>query len=159
MTAEDLAPGSVGRAIFDAEARLPPGTAGRIIHQYLGAGIDTTVAAIGNLVALLGAHPEQLALVREDPSLVSAAFNEVLRFWAPVHAWGRRATKDIEIDGVLIPAGAQIAILFGAGNRDPRHYDDPTPSWSNATPPTISPSATAPTAAPARASRAWRAMP
>lgn len=127
VTADDLAPGSVGRGIFDAEARgdIPAGTAGNIIHQYLGAGVDTTVAAIGNTVALFAAHPDQLRLVREDPSLVPAAFNEVLRFWPPVHAWGRRVTKDVEIDGTLVPAGAQAAILFGAGNHDERHYTDP----------------------------------
>ncbi|GAA2156296.1 cytochrome P450 [Actinomadura napierensis] len=127
VTADDLAPGSVGRGIFEAETRgdIPPGTAGHIIHQYLGAGVDTTIASIGNIVALFAAHPEQLALVRGDPSLVPAAFNEVLRYWAPVHAWGRRATRDVEVGGVLIPEGAKVAILFGAGNRDPRHYDDP----------------------------------
>jgi len=127
VTAEDLTPGSVGRGIFEAEARgeIPPGTAGHIIHQYLGAGVDTTIASIGNLVALFAAHPDQLALVREDPSLIPAAFNEVLRYWAPLHAWGRRVTRDVEIDGVRVPAGAKVAILFGAGNRDPRHYEDP----------------------------------
>ncbi|MFE4960169.1 cytochrome P450 [Streptomyces sp. NPDC056653] len=127
VRATDLTEGSVGRGIFDAEARgtIPPNTAGHIIHQYLGAGVDTTVAAIGNIVALFGSHPEQLDLIRKDPSLVPAAFNEVLRFWAPVHAWGRRATKDVDIDGAVIPAGAQIAILFGAGNRDPRRYENP----------------------------------
>ncbi|MGC9667581.1 cytochrome P450 [Planosporangium sp. 12N6] len=127
VTAEDLAPGSVGRGIFEAEARgdIPPDTAGHIIHQYLGAGVDTTIASIGNIVALFAAHPEQLALVRENPSLVPAAFNEVLRYWAPVHAWGRRATRDVAVDGVLVPQGAKVAILFGAGNRDPRHYENP----------------------------------
>lgn len=127
VTADQLAPGSIGRGIFDAEARgdIPPGSAGNIIHQYLGAGVDTTIAAIGNIVALFGRHPEQLALVREDPSLVPAAFAEVLRFWAPVHVWGRRTTRAVEIEGATIPAGAQIGILFGAGNHDPRHYDDP----------------------------------
>ena len=126
VSADDLAPGSVGRGIFDAEARgdIPEGTAGHIIHQYLGAGVDTTVAAIGNIIALFAAHPDQLALVRKDHALVGSAFNEVLRFWAPLHAWGRRVTQDVEIDGTLVPAGAQVAILFGAGNRDPRHYDD-----------------------------------
>lgn len=127
VSAEDLAPGSVGRKIFDAEARgaIPTDTAGQIIHQYLGAGVDTTIAALGNIVALFAAHPDQLALVRAEPALVPAAFAEVLRFWAPVHAWGRRVTRDVEIDGALVPAGAQVAILFGAGNRDPRHYPDP----------------------------------
>jgi cytochrome P450 len=127
VTAEDLAPGSVGRGIFDAEARgeIPANTAGHIIHQYLGAGVDTTIAAIGNVVALFAAHPDQLELVRKEPSLVPAAFNEVLRFWAPIHAWGRRVTKDVEIDGAVVPAGSQVAILFGAGNRDEHHYDNP----------------------------------
>ncbi|CAM5598939.1 Cytochrome P450 monooxygenase OS=Streptomyces diastaticus OX=1956 GN=mnp1 PE=3 SV=1 [Streptomyces diastaticus subsp. diastaticus] len=54
-----------------------------------------------------------------------AAFNEVLRFWAPVHAWGRRVTRDVTIEGTEIPAGAQVAILFGAGNCDPRRYENP----------------------------------
>ncbi len=127
VTAEDLTPGSIGRGIFDAEARgdIPPDTAGHIIHQYLGAGVDSTIAALGNVLALFAAHPDQLALVRKDPSLVPAAFNEVLRYWTPLHAWGRKVTKDVEIDGTLIPAGAQLAILFGAGNHDPRHYEDP----------------------------------
>ncbi len=127
VTAADLAPGSVGRGIFDAEARgeIPPHTAGHIIHQYLGAGVDTTIASIGNIVALFAAHPDQFALVREDRSLVPAAFNEVLRYWIPIHVWGRRVTRDVEIDGAVIPAGAQAAFLLGAGNHDPRHYDDP----------------------------------
>jgi cytochrome P450 len=127
VQADDLAPGSVGRGIFDAETRgdIPPGTAGHIIHQYLGAGVDSTVAALGNIVALFAAHPDQLALVRQDHALVGSAFNEVLRYWAPLHAWGRKATRDVEIDGALIPAGAQVALLFGAGNHDPRHYEDP----------------------------------
>ncbi|MFJ5900273.1 cytochrome P450 [Streptomyces sp. NPDC093064] len=127
VEADDLAEGSAGRGIFEAEARgaIPADTAGHIIHQYLGAGVDTTIAAIGNIIALFARHPDQLALVRENPSLVPAAFNEVLRFWAPVHAWGRRVTKDVTIEGTVVPAGAQVAILFGAGNRDPRHYENP----------------------------------
>jgi len=127
VTADDLTEGSVGRGIFDAETRgdIPAGTAGHIIHQYLGAGLDTTIAALGNTVALFSAHPEQLAMVRENPSLVGAAFNEVLRYWAPIHVWGRTATREVEVDGVVIPSGAQLAVLLGSGNRDARHYDDP----------------------------------
>ncbi|MGX1541249.1 cytochrome P450 [Streptomyces adustus] len=125
--ADDLAEGSVGRAIFDAEARgaIPAGTAGHIIHQYLGAGVDTTVAAIGNLVALFAAHPDQLDQVRAEPALIPAAFNESLRYWPPVNVWGRITTRDVEIEGAVVPQGAQIAVLLGAGNRDPRHYDNP----------------------------------
>lgn len=126
VTADDLTEGSIGRGIFDAQLRgdIPEGAAGNIIHQYLGAGVDTTIASIGNIVALFGRHPGQFELIRQDPSLVPAAFAEVLRYWAPVHAWGRKVTRDVEIDGALVPAGAQVAILFGAGNRDERHYAD-----------------------------------
>ncbi|TWH16747.1 cytochrome P450 [Rhodococcus rhodochrous] len=127
VQAEDLTPGSVGRGIFDAEARgaVPAGSAGHIIHQYLGAGVDTTIASIGNLIALFAAFPDQFDLVRADPALVPSAFAEVLRYWAPLHAWGRAVTRDVEIDGHLIPGGSQAAVLLGSGNRDPRHYDDP----------------------------------
>lgn len=127
VTAEDLAPGSIGRAIFDAEARgdIPHGSAGHIIHQYLGAGVDTTIASIGNIVALFGRHPDQLELVRNNPELIPAAFAEVLRYWTPLHIWGRTTTREVELDGVTVPAGAQLGILLGAGNRDPRHYDNP----------------------------------
>ncbi|MFF8782175.1 cytochrome P450 [Streptomyces sp. NPDC015140] len=127
VKAEDLAEGSVGRGIFDAEARgaVPPEAAGHIIHQYLGAGVDSTIAAIGNIVALFADHPDQLALVRADPALVPAAFNEVLRYWPPINVWGRLSTKDVEVGGTVIPADAQVAVLLGAGNRDPRHYDNP----------------------------------
>lgn len=127
VTADDLAEGSIGRGIFDAEARgkIPEGAAGHIIHQYLGAGVDTTIASIGNIIALFGRHPEQFELVRDDPSLVPAAFAEVLRYWVPIHAWGRRTTRDVEIDGMLVPAGAHIAVLLGAGNHDERHYENP----------------------------------
>lgn len=127
VTKDDLAEDSIGHAIFRAEesGAIPAGSAGPIIHQYLAAGVENTVTALGNIVALFGAHPDEFERVRRDPALVPAAFNEVLRYWAPIHAWGRRATRDIEIEGVVVPAGAQVALLFGAGNRDPRHYQEP----------------------------------
>jgi cytochrome P450 len=127
VTKDDLTPGSIGHGIFEAEERgaIPEGSSGHIVHQFLAAGVENTVSAIGNILALFAAHPDQLALVRNDPSLAPAAFNEVLRFWAPINVWGRKTTRDVEIDGVTIPAGAQIAVMFGAGNRDPRHYDRP----------------------------------
>lgn len=127
VTQDDLVPGSVGHGIFLAEQRgsIPPGSAGPIIHQFLAAGVENTVSAIGNILTLFAAHPDQLALVRKDPSLTAAAFNEVLRFWAPINVWGRLTTRDVEIEGAVIPAGSRVAVMLGSGNRDERHYDDP----------------------------------
>jgi cytochrome P450 len=127
VTKADLVEGSVGYGIFEAEERgaIPAGSAGPIIHQYLAAGVENTVSAIGNILALFAAHPDQLDLVRKDPSLIPAAFNEVLRFWAPINVWGRETTREAEIDGFAIPAGARVGVGFGSGNRDERHYDEP----------------------------------
>jgi cytochrome P450 len=57
--------------------------------------------------------------------LVPAAFNEIMRYESPIHAFGRFVTEDFEIEGTLIPAGSQAVLLYGAANRDPRHYEDP----------------------------------
>lgn len=81
ITQDALTPDSVGWGVFEAERKgiVPEGAARHIIHQYLGAGLDTTLAAIGNTVALFGRFPEEFAKVRGDLSLVPSAFNEVLR--------------------------------------------------------------------------------
>lgn len=127
IKAQELAEGSIGRAIFDAAERgvIPRESCGGIIHQYVAAGLDSTISAIGNAIALFAAHPDQFDLVRADPGLIPSAFNEVLRYDAPVPLFGRLVTQDTDIDGTVIPAGSQAAILFASGNRDPRHYADP----------------------------------
>ena len=110
-----------GRGAGHHPARAPRATSST---STSAPGLDSTIAAIGNTVALFAAHPEQFALVRQDPSLVPAAFNEVLRYWAPLNVWGRTVTKDVEIDGSVIPAGSKAAIMIGGGNRDARHYEN-----------------------------------
>ena len=124
---EDLVEGSLGHGIFEASKRgeIAPESCGAIIHQYVAAGMDTTIASIGNAFAQLAANPEQYARLVEDPQLARAAFNETLRYEPPVNLFGRLAKTEIEIEGTVIPAGAQVAVLFAAGNRDPRHYNDP----------------------------------
>ena len=125
--AEDLKEGSMGRGIFEAADRgeIPHENCGKIIHQYVAAGVDSTITSLGNAIYLLATHPDQFELIRQDRSLIPAAFNEVMRYEAPVHAFGRYVTQDFEIEGTVMPGGSQAALLFGAGNRDPRHYDDP----------------------------------
>src|SRR4029077_19814604 len=96
------------------------------IFQLIVAGHDTTTSLIGNgLVALLR-HPDQMRAVREDPTLIPAAIEELLRYDAPVpHSTFRFATEPIDLGGVTIPAGAQVIINLASANRDPTHYSDP----------------------------------
>lgn len=127
ITQDALQEGSIGWGIFEAANRgeIPADSPPHIIHQYVAAGLDTTIAAIGNAIELFGENPDQYEKLRNDSSLIPAAMNEVLRMDAAMIAQGRRTTRDVEIDGALVPAGAHIAVLFGSGNRDPRHYENP----------------------------------
>jgi cytochrome P450 len=127
ITQDALVEGSIGWSIFEAANRgeIPADSPPHIIHQYVAAGLDTTVAAIGNAIELFGENPDQYEKLRNDPSLIPAAMNEVLRMDAAMLAQGRRTTREVEIDGALVPAGSHIAVLFGSGNRDPRHYEKP----------------------------------
>lgn len=91
----------------------------------LGAGFETTVNLIGNAVALLSAHPEQLAAARADPELWAGVVDEVLRFDSPVQFTLRQAYADTDVDGVAIGAGRGVIVMLGGANRDPEVFTDP----------------------------------
>ncbi|GAA1768646.1 cytochrome P450 [Nostocoides vanveenii] len=127
VTPAQLTEGSLGREVFAAAERgeVPPDACNALIHQMVAAGIDTAIASLGNVLAHLGDNPDQYAILRAEPGLIGSAFTESLRYESPIHAMGRLVVADTEIDGVPVPGGAQLALLFGAANRDPRHYPDP----------------------------------
>jgi cytochrome P450 len=89
------------------------------------AGHETTVNLIGNGILALLRHPDQLALVRDDPALVPTAVEELLRYDGPVQRTGRMTMADVEIGGVQIPKGSVVVAVIGAANRDPAHFSDP----------------------------------
>jgi cytochrome P450 len=91
----------------------------------LPAGAETTYRSSSNLLFGLLTHPEQLAAVRADRTLVPQAMEEALRWDAPLLNVSRRATEDVELGGVTIPKGALISLSLGAANRDPARYRDP----------------------------------
>ncbi len=90
------------------------------------AGHDTTVNLIGNGLVALFRHPEQLARLQADLSLVPAAVEEFLRFDGPVqHTTFRMTTEPVTIGGVEIPAHEQVLVVAAAANRDPDHFAEP----------------------------------
>jgi cytochrome P450 len=91
----------------------------------LAAGGETTVRGLGTLISALLAHPEQLDALRRDRSLVKPAIEEAFRWDPPVVQLRRMATRDTELCGVTIPAGAQLAVLPTAANRDPSRWANP----------------------------------
>jgi cytochrome P450 len=96
------------------------------LFQLIVAGHDTTTSLIGNGVALLLQHPDQLRLLVAQPALVPRAVEEMMRVDAPVHhATFRYAARDTTIAGVTIPAGVQVLVNVAAAGRDPSRNDEP----------------------------------
>jgi cytochrome P450 len=91
----------------------------------LGAGLDTTTNMIGLGTLVLLEHPDQLALLREDPDLAPGAVEELMRFLSIIPVGGRSALEDLELGGELIRAGESVVLALQTANRDPEKYPEP----------------------------------
>ncbi|GAA3691212.1 cytochrome P450 [Nonomuraea antimicrobica] len=97
-----------------------------IAGLLLLAGHETTSNMLGLGTLALLRHPDQLAMIREDPSQVEPAVEELLRWLSIVQSLPpRTTTTDVEIAGHAIPAGSLVICSFPAANRDPALVDDP----------------------------------
>jgi cytochrome P450 len=95
------------------------------LRLLLPAGVETTYRASGNLLLALLGDRTQFDALYNDRSLFPEAFEDALRWEPPVTVILRRATRDTELAGVQVAAGADVALLLGAANRDERKYADP----------------------------------
>jgi cytochrome P450 len=92
----------------------------------LVAGYETTVNLIASSTLALLERPEQADALRNDPSLVKPAVEELLRYTSPVEmATERYPREDVEIEGTTIPRGELVLAVLGSANRDERHFEDP----------------------------------
>jgi cytochrome P450 len=90
------------------------------------AGFDTTVNLIASSTLALLTHPAEKTRLRQDPSLLPAAVEELLRFTNPVnHANDRFTTEDVPVGDVVIPAGEWVLPATSSANRDPAQFPDP----------------------------------
>ncbi|MCR8573909.1 cytochrome P450 [Streptomyces sp. Isolate_219] len=95
------------------------------VSLLLAAGGETTDKALAALFRNLLAHPDQLAAVRADRSLIPAAFAETLRYTPPVQMIMRQPAAEVTLSGGTVPAGATVTCLIGSANRDERHFARP----------------------------------
>jgi cytochrome P450 len=98
---------------------------GGFFVQLVTAGNDTTKTMLSSGVVALLTHPEQLAAVREDPSKIPGAVEEILRWYNPLHYFRRTATEDTVLNGAEIKAGDKVAMYYTSANRDEDVFDDP----------------------------------
>jgi cytochrome P450 len=95
------------------------------IILLFGAGHETTVNLIGNGLLALHRNPDQLALLKANPGLITNAIEEFLRYDSSVQLTGRVALEDIEdLGGRRIPKGESVLCLLGSANHDPAVYPD-----------------------------------
>lgn len=91
----------------------------------LAAGFETTVNLLGNGVALLHDHPDQLGALSREPAGWPNAVEEILRVDPPVLLTGRSAVRDTVVAGNLVPGGSLVTTVLAAANRDPSIFIEP----------------------------------
>ncbi|ORV61232.1 cytochrome P450 [Mycobacterium fragae] len=90
------------------------------------AGNETTTNLLSTMFLTLSENPDQFELIRRDPdTLVCSAVEEQLRYTSPVQGFYRTTKARYAVGNATIPAGARVALLWGAANRDPRQFDNP----------------------------------
>jgi cytochrome P450 len=121
----NLQPGSFGAGVLEAQrdGRITEAQCPQLFTAYLVPSVDTTISAVGSAVWLFGRSPDQWDLVRENPSLIPNAFEEVLRLESPLQSFSRLATSDYDVEGISIPAGSRVVVLFASANRDERKWE------------------------------------
>jgi cytochrome P450 len=91
----------------------------------LAGGIDTTAHLLSKTMIVLTDRPDLHERLRDDPELIPAFINELIRYEPPVHAVFRQATQDVEIAGTTIPRGSFVIALVASANRDPARFPAP----------------------------------
>ena len=120
-----LAPNRLGIQIFQAvdAGELSEEEAGMLVRSFLSAGIDTTVYGLGNALYCLARYPEQWTILRNNPNLIRGAFEEVLRFEAPVQTFFRTTARSVDVGDIRLGDGEKVLLFLAAANRDPRRWD------------------------------------
>jgi cytochrome P450 len=89
------------------------------------AGHDTTSSALATGIELLARHPDQLRLLKDDPSLIDNAVDEIVRFATPVRHFMRYAQADYELGGKTIRKGDRLLMSYLSANRDESVFEEP----------------------------------
>ncbi len=96
-----------------------------IVQQLMVAGNETTTKLFTETTRLLIENPEWFQRMKDDPSVVPAVVEEGLRMSSPNQGLFRTVTADTELEGVPLPAGSRLWIIFGSANRDERAFPGP----------------------------------
>jgi cytochrome P450 len=123
----NVIPGSMAHEVVQAieEGAMKQSQLPSVFIDYLAPSIDTTASAIAAALWLFARNPDQWQMLQRDPARIPNAVNEIVRMESAVRAFGRRAERDTEIEGIRIPAGSRVLVMFASANRDERVWSDP----------------------------------
>lgn len=107
-----------------AEGPYPHAEVVDILLNVIGGGVDTTTALTSNALWHLHRRHEDRQRLIDDPSLLSSAIDELLRFYTPVQNQARTASRDYELGGQKIAAGDRVLVSLASANRDEREFED-----------------------------------
>lgn len=129
--ADTVRPGGWAAQIWKAvEAkRITPAEAWVLHIDILAPALDTTIFATGHLLHRLANNPDQWARLKEDPGLIPAAIDEAVRIESPIRAFARVTAGEQDVDGVTIPDGSRVLMMYASANRDERRWQDPDRYW------------------------------
>ena len=121
---ENVAPGSFGAKLWEAvdQGLLNDTEAGLMTRSLVGAGVDTTIYALGMTLHLLADHPDQYAKLHAEPELGKFAFEEGMRWGSTVRQVWRTPSRDLEIEGIPVRDEQKIMLVMGAANHDPQRW-------------------------------------
>jgi hypothetical protein len=110
----------------DDQSRLSDDELVTLVLNIVFAGHETTAHLVGNAVAALLTHPDQLDLLRREPEGWPTAIHELMRLWTPFPISPLRfATETVQLGGVTIQAGEAVTPILSSANTDPREFPDP----------------------------------
>lgn len=120
-------PGSWAASVFAARDRgeLSNPEAKALCIDFVAPALDTTILASTHLLWVLARNPGAWQQIREDESLIARAVVENVRLATPIRGFTRTVARTHDVDGVTVPAGARVAVLFGAANLDERAFHHP----------------------------------
>jgi cytochrome P450 len=121
---DDLVSGLI--TVYDESEPLTEQELLYTIHILIAGGYETVACLLASSILVLHNHPDQLALLREKPELLPGAIEEILRYvpisWAGLE---RVALSDVELSGVVVPAGSTVIPMMYSANRDEALNDQP----------------------------------
>jgi cytochrome P450 len=120
-------------ALAEADLETPDGVVRKLddleimgmLALISNAGNETVARLLGWAALTLEEYPDARRAMAEDPALIPAGVEELLRYDAPSPIQGRYVTRDVELHGTVIPEGSKLALLTGSAGRDERKYPDP----------------------------------